>query len=145
MHGCILPLNPESRHRTLCSCGNKNYSNEASQCWVVSTDSFRNHHLCLLAWLSVTAEMSQHLASCLLLVLADLCASGYLQLVYEGVQSCQDFRTMRLHRYLRLLMCVNSCWFFSSSLENRVYTESEMCFCYTRRNKGPERVPCLMA
>lgn len=61
---------------------------------MLSTDSFRNHHLCLLAWLLVTAEMSQHLASCLHLVLTDLRASGHLQLVYEGVQSCQDFRTM---------------------------------------------------
>lgn len=124
MRGWILPLNFESRRRTLRSYGNKNYSNESSQCWVLSTDSFRNHHLCLLAWLLVTAEMSQHLASCLLLVLADLYASGHLQLVYEGVQSCQDFSTMRLHGYLRLLMCANSCWYFNSSLE-RVYTESE--------------------
>lgn len=61
--------------------------------------------------------MSQHLASCLLLVLADLHASGHLQLVYEGVQSCQDFSTTRLHGYLRMLMCANSCWYFNSSLK----------------------------
>lgn len=86
-------------------------------CWVLSSDSIRKRHLCLLAWLLVTAEMLQYLASCLLLVLADLFASGHLQLVYEGVQNCQDFSTMRLHRYQTLLMCVNSCWYFNSPIE----------------------------
>lgn len=38
----------------------------------------KNSHLCLSAWLLVTAEMSQHLANCLPLVLAHLHASGPL-------------------------------------------------------------------
>lgn len=38
----------------------------------------KKSHLCLSAWLLVTAEMSQHLADCLPPVLAHLHASGPL-------------------------------------------------------------------
>lgn len=87
---------------------------------MLSIDS-STHHLFLLAWLSATAKMSQHLASCLRLVLAVVHASGHLQLVYECVQSCQDFRTMRLRGYLRLLMFCEQLLVFKQRLRKGAY------------------------
>lgn len=94
----LLPLNHKSRRGTLRCCGDSNYSNEASDCWVFSSEGFRNHHLCLFRLAIGGSRDAQHPASCLASCFGRLLhpQPHTVQLVYESVQSCQDLNIERI-------------------------------------------------
>lgn len=114
-------------------CGNKNYLNELSQCWVLSTDSCRNHHLSLLAWLSVTAEMPQHLASCLLVVFGRL---ARLRPLTACLWRCPKLSRFQHHESALLLMCKQLLVFQRLLRMNRAYVRNVGLITRTQKHTG---------